>query len=373
LLILKKGLAITTAVALRAFSAAAGPFPDYNQGALSNDARIIGWVSGWQDYIHLNSASGGYCHNNNGQPDSIDNAVLGAPADFTMNGTTKHVLALGHGSSITLTFGRPIPNHSGWNFAVFNNAFLDTSPALAGRGGGTNYAYYASGTNLVPVTRGYNFVWCKPAFVDASSDATNWTRFPVTYLNTDVLFQSSVPDSTDHWLSQDATMIDGLAGKTISQYGTPFSLSVLTNDPKVLSGVVDLNDIRYIRLTDVIGDGSTSDQYGNPIYSPYYDGSQVPSLVAAPDSATDGFCLRGVAILDVPVPAISGVRMAQANFLMDVSGLVSGQAYAVQISTNLISGTWTNQSTFAASGNSMTLTNDTGNVTKKFYRIGAIQ
>ncbi|HUJ72659.1 MAG TPA: hypothetical protein VLZ30_10460, partial [Verrucomicrobiae bacterium] len=281
--------------------------------------------------------------------------------------------ALGHGSSITLTFGGSIPNHSGWNFAVFNNAFLDNSSALASRGGGTNYVYYNSGTNLVPVVRGFNFVWTKPAFVDASSDATNWARFPVTYLNTDVLFQSSVPDATNHWLSQDATMMDGLAGKIISQYGTPFSLSVLTNDPKVLSGSVNLNNIRYIRLTDVIGDGSTKDQYGNPIYSPYYDGTQVPSLVPAPDSSTDGFCLRGVAILDIPTPTIGAVQMTQAGFLMNVSGLISGQRYAVQITTDLITGTWTNESTFAASGSSITLTNNAGNVMQEFYRIGAVQ
>jgi hypothetical protein len=182
-----------------------------------------------------------------------------------------------------------------------------------------------------------------------------------------------VPDSPDHWLSQDATMFDGLAGKTISQYGTPFSLSALTNNPKVLSGAVALNNIRYIRLTDVIGDGSTMDQYGNPIYSPYYDGSQLPALVATPDSATDGFCLRGVAILDFPAPTIMGVRMAQTDFLIDVSGLVSGQTYAVQTSTNLINATWTNETNFAASRNSMTLTNYTGGATKKFYRIGVIQ
>ena len=370
---MKTRLAITAAAALSVFSAAAGPFPDYNQGILSNDARIVGWATGWQDYIQPNPSSGGYCHNNNGQPDSITNAVLGAPTDFTMNGTTKHILALGHGSSITLTFDRPIPNGPGWDFAVFNNAFLSADPDLADRGGGTNYVFYNSGTNRVPVARGYNFVWCKPAFVDVSSDAIDWARFPVTYLNTDVLFQASVPDSPEHWLSQDVTMIDGLAGKAVLQYGTPFSLSALTNDPKVVDGLVDLNNIRYIRLTDVIGDGSTTDQHGNPIYSPYYDGTQLPALVAAPDSSTDGFCLRGVAILELPVPTISGVRMAQSNFLIDVSGLVSGQTYAVQTSTDLIADPWTNETSFVAGQSSMTLTNDVGNATKKFYRIGAIQ
>ena len=62
------------AAALTAISAAAGPFPDYNQGILSNDARIVSWATGWQDYIHPDPSSGGFCHNNAGQSDSISNA-----------------------------------------------------------------------------------------------------------------------------------------------------------------------------------------------------------------------------------------------------------------------------------------------------------
>lgn len=368
---MKKPLAIVMAVALSVVSAAAGPFPDYNQGIQSNDVRIVGWATGWLNYIQPDPNSGGYCHNSAGQSDSISNAILGPPTDFTMNGTTDHVLALGHGSSITVTFGGPIPNGSGWNFAVFENSFLDSSAALAGRGGGTNYVYFNSGTNLVPVARGDNFIWTKLAFVDVSSDDTNWARFPATYLNTDLLFQASVPDSPQHWLSQDATMINGLAGTTALQYGQPFSLSVLTNNPNVLSGAVNLNNIRYIRLTDVIGNGSTTDQFGNAIYSPYYDGTQLPSLVAAPDSATDGFCLRGVATLVVPLPAITSLQLAPNQFLIGVSALVSSQTYVVQSCTNLIAATWTNASNFTASGNSLTLTNTIGNATKAFYRIGA--
>jgi hypothetical protein len=359
------------AAALTAISAAAGPFPDYNQGIQSNDVRIVGWATGWQDYIQPDSSSGGYSHNNAGQSDSISNAVLGAPTDFTMNGTTKHVLSLGHGSSITVTFGGPIPSGPGWNFAVFENSFLDNSSALASRGGGTNYVYFNNGTNLVPVTRGYNFIWTKLAFVDVSSDDTNWARFPPTYFNTDFLFQATVPDSPQHWLSQDATMISGLAGATALQYGEPFSLSVLTNNPSVLSGVVQLNNIRYIRLTDVIGDGSDLDQYGNPIYEPYYDGTQLPNLVAAPDASTDGFCLRGVATLVVPTPSVTAVQMAQGQFMIGVSALVSSQTYAVQSTTNLTSATWSNESSFAATGSSLVLTNNIGNTNQKFYRIGA--
>ncbi|MEI6085718.1 MAG: hypothetical protein WCS70_15650 [Verrucomicrobiota bacterium] len=366
-------MAITAAVVLIAVNAMAGPFADYNQGIRSNDVRITGWATGWQDYIRPNPAGGGYCHNNSNQLDSIDNAILGAPTDFTLNGTTKHVLALGHGASITVSFGRAIPYRAGWNFAVFNNSFPSAAPALAERGGGTNYVYYQSGTNLVPVVRGNNFLWCKPAFVDASSDALNWARFPVTYLNTDVLFQATVADNSAHWLSQDATMLDGLAGKMALQYGTPFALAALTNHPNVVNGSVNLDNIRYIRLTDVIGDGSTVDQYGNPIYSPYFDGTQLPALVATPDSSTDGFALRGVAILETPVPTIDAAWMVQPNFLINISGLVSGQAYTLQTSTNLVAGIWSNELHFIAGSTATTLTNDAGNLPRKFYRIGASQ
>lgn len=369
---MKRQLAFTVAAALTAISAAAGPFPDYNQGILSNDARIVSWATGWQDYVQPDTNSGGFSHNNSNQVDSIDHAILGAPTDFTISGTTKHVLSLGHGASITLTFGQPVPRQGGWNFAVFNNAFLSTAPGLVGRSGGTNFVYDGHGTNLAPVTRGDNFVWTKPAFVDVSSDATNWARFPVTYWNTDILFQASVPDDTDHWLSQDVTMIDGLAGKSILQYGTPLSLSALTNAPQVISGSVNLDNIRYIRLTDAIGDGSTTDQYGNAIYSPYYDGTLLPAFVPTPDSSTDGFCLRGVAILETPVPTIGGASMAPAGFLINVSGLVSSQTYTVQTTTNLAAAAWTNETNFVAGGNFSILTNAVGNATKKLYRIGAI-
>jgi hypothetical protein len=361
------------AAALIAVSAVAGPFPDYNQGILSNDTRIIGWATGWQDYVQPDPSSGGFSHNNSNQTDSISNAILGAPTDFTLNGTTKHVLSLGHGASITLTFGQPIPRQGSWNFAVFNNAFLSTAPGLINRGGGTNYVYDGQGTNLAPVARGNNFVWTKPAFVDVSSDDTNWARFPVTYWNTDILFQATVPDSPDHWLSQDVTMIDGLAGKFILQYGTPFSLAALTNAPQVIGGSVNLDNIRYVRLTDVVGDGSTADQYGNPIYSPYYDGTQLPALVPTPDSSTDGFCLRGVAILETPAPMIGGATMTPSSFLINASGLVSSETYTVQTTTNLIAADWTNESSFVAGGNVSILTNNIGTATKKFYRIGVVQ
>jgi hypothetical protein len=68
-------------------------------------------------------------------------------------------------------------------------------------------------------------------------------------------------------------------------------------------------------------------------------------------------------------PTINGVQMALTNFLIAVTGLLSGQTYAVQTTTNLVAGTWTNETSFVATQSSMTLTNSAGNTTQKFYRI----
>jgi len=62
--------------------------------------------------------------------------------------------------------------------------------------------------------------------------------------------------------------------------------------------------------------------------------------------------------------------MAQTNFLIDVSGPASGVTYVVQTATNLLAASWTNQTSFVAGQALMTLTNDVGSATKKFYRIG---
>jgi hypothetical protein len=48
--------------------------------------------------------------------------------------------------------------------------------------------------------------------------------------------------------------------------GDEFDLSALATNPLVLSGVVDLQSVRYVRLIDVFGDGSLLDSAGRPIY-----------------------------------------------------------------------------------------------------------
>ena len=50
--------------------------------------------------------------------------------------------------------------------------------------------------------------------------------------------------------------------------GNAFDLASLSGHSLVLSGAVNLNQICYLRLVDIMGDGVTLDSSGNPIYDP---------------------------------------------------------------------------------------------------------
>ncbi len=52
--------------------------------------------------------------------------------------------------------------------------------------------------------------------------------------------------------------------------GDWFDLQTLIDHPLVQTGAVDLNHICYIRLIDIIGNGSQTDSMGHPIYDPTF-------------------------------------------------------------------------------------------------------
>ncbi len=135
------------------------------------------------------------------------------PAD----GTSFDVVSLGDGGKITYTFDLPIANGDGYDFAVFDNSFADT--------------------------------WIELAWVEVSNDGDQWYRFPNISLT---------PEAIGSWGTIDPTDIDGFAGKYRAGYGTPFDLDD-----------VGLSMARYVRIVDIIGDGSALDSENNPIYDPY--------------------------------------------------------------------------------------------------------
>lgn len=143
-------------------------------------------------------------------------------------GSVTDVLSLGDSGVATLSFDQFITDGPGYDFAVFENGFMDD--------------------------------YLEMAHVEVSSDGIHFFRFPST-TEIPLTTQSSNASYTD------CRMIDNLAGKYRLGYGTPFDLSDLPNDPNLNKSAVTL-----VRIIDVIGSISghvTTDQYGTAINDPY--------------------------------------------------------------------------------------------------------
>lgn len=142
------------------------------------------------------------------------------------------IVSLGDGGVATLTFAQPIYNGPGFDFAVFENGFYTQSP----------------------------LAFLEFAFVEVSSDGSNFFRFPAT---------SNIQDTTQIPMTGvDCSLVNNLAGKYVFSYGTPFDLEELSSETGL-----DLNHITHIRLIDVVGSIDESyasrDQYGTKINDPY--------------------------------------------------------------------------------------------------------
>ncbi len=206
---------------------AQGPYPpavdSVGTSAIHKDSSVfVGWatqctvIRGYQDIAQpsLGIVTAGEAEN-----------VLGAAG-------TNGVVSLGDGGSVIVTFSQPIMNGSGWDFAVFENAFQNTFLELA--------------------------------FVEVSSDGVTYFRFPATSL---IPFETQIGTFGE----VEATLINNLAGKYRAQYGTPFDL-------EELEGTIglDINAITHIRLIDVVGSinplYASYDAQGNIINEPYPTG-----------------------------------------------------------------------------------------------------
>ncbi len=138
-------------------------------------------------------------------------------------------VSLGDGGVAILTFNHPIANGPGFDFAVYENSF-------DGR-------------------------FLELAYVSVSSDGIHYVTFPSTSL-TQTTTQVAGFDTLD------ATKINNLAGKYKVLYGTPFDLDELKD-----SALLDVNNITYVKITDVVGSiseyFSRKDSHGHIINDPY--------------------------------------------------------------------------------------------------------
>ncbi len=142
---------------------------------------------------------------------------------------------------ITLLFGDPCdsndPNHirdfNGYDFVVFENAFLSTW-TIGGSVAGEMFA--------------------ELGYVEVSSNGVDFARFPSVSLTSGPVGAYGTIEISD---------IFNLVGKHPNAggvcTGTPFDLSEIADDPNVVSGVVDINNISYVRIVDIPGSGDFND------------------------------------------------------------------------------------------------------------------
>ena len=197
----------------------AGPYPpaageEGSHAIHMDEAAFESWAADYEDYVAGSNVDDMW---------QTPEKALGHAT-----GSSDDIVCLGRHGRITLIFDPPIEDGEGWDFAVFENSFSDTFLELA-------YVMVSS--------NGQDFVLF---------DNVSLTAEPVTGFG-----------------SLDPTDIDGLAGKYRQAYGAPFDLHELAEKDKVISGDVDLSSISYIKIIDIVGDGSCLDTDGHPVYDPY--------------------------------------------------------------------------------------------------------
>lgn len=212
----------------------------------NNSLLIVEWASGFDDLVRgpLDIANPG---------GGLATFGTGSEAVGFADGNSTHVVSLGDGGQITLTFAHPITDGPGFDFAVFENGFADAFLELA--------------------------------FVEVSSNGSDYIRFPAASLT-----QTST--QVGSFGALDPTNLDNLAGKYRGGFGTPFDLDQVAG----LSPLVDVDHVNFVRILDVVGSINPvlgqQDSLGNLVNEPY------PTAFAS-----GGFDLDGVAVMNrVPEP-----------------------------------------------------------------------
>ena len=238
----------------------AAPGSQSSTAVPANDASIVDWASGYQSYAPGTDVDLTF---------QTPQKALGAPGNSNGNseGSVFDIVSLGRGGSIVLSFDPPIVDGAGYDFAVFENAFSNTFLELAK--------------------------------VEVSSDGVNFVQF---------LAFSLVPAPVGVFGSSDPSDIEQLAGKYRAGYGTPFDLSQLSGNP-----LIDLNNVAYVRLIDVIGDGLADNSISLQAVADWA-GITVAQL---PAYVVDAINAAPAAVYD-PYPTISS-----AGFDLDAIGVIN--------------------------------------------------
>lgn len=183
-------------------------------------------------YINIEDTNFTYTYNSTTSNHSFfgnDTSALGMP------GIAGKYVSLGDGGSAILSFEQTITNGAGPDFAVFENGFKAVAPP---------YLYFL-----------------ELAYVEVSTDGITYVRFPSVSLTQDTVQIAS-------FNQLDPSKIHNLAGKHITNYGTPFDLEDLKD-----SIGIDIDSIRFVKIIDVVGciqnEFANYDSQGHKINEPW--------------------------------------------------------------------------------------------------------
>ncbi len=165
------------------------------------------------------------------QPD-LGYASYGSQDDIL--GSMGTPFSLGDGGQVTVSFEQEIINGTGDDFVVFENGFE------------------------------WQGVYMELGFVEVSSNGIDFSRLPSL---------CRLTTQPGPWDTSDPAEFYNLAGNYAG--GTGFDLQdlVTAGDANVISGLVDIDHITFVRVVDVVGDisngGATQDYLGNAVADPY--------------------------------------------------------------------------------------------------------
>jgi len=248
-------------VLLVAVTASAGPYaPAAGESGSTaihmDDPAFAAWAAGYENYNKGTEVDEQW---------QTPEKALGKAQGIIYDGNDfiHNIVSLGRGGAITLIFAGGIKNGDGYDFAVFENSLNDTFLELA--------------------------------YVEVSSNGSDFFRFANDSLTSGpVSAWGGVVDPTD---------ITGVGGKYRHSYGAPFDLAELEG----ISGL-DVNNIGWIKIIDIVGDGNYIDTSGDVIYDPY------------PTSGSAGFDLDAIGVINQAVP-IPGAIVLLASGLICLAGL----------------------------------------------------
>ncbi len=272
--------------------AATAALPAAAQIIDGDDPSLVGFATGVVAYLPAPAFS------SDGTPTPLtfqdESAATGAPDFSTIPGAPFQagIVSLGDApsgtapGSITLSFDQGITDGAGADFAVFSNSF--TAFNLPG------------------------FVSADLAFVEVSTDGNTFARLTNTSTNTLPDGDPSTPlEPTDidsesfgrSFATLNPDNVSGIAGTAAINFGdtntvgNTFDLATIATHALVLSGAVDLNNVQFVRLVDIPGDGRAFDSFGNPIFD-----------ALSPGSLGGGFELDAIGVINqVPEPTTAAL------------------------------------------------------------------